>query len=179
MTGFSALTIAEQGTYDAVNNLGSLAARLVFRPIEDNSNSYFAKKLSRDKSLKEHSPNDIKQLSDALSKYLRAVALIGLGVLSFGFSYSHLLLLIYGGSTLVDGHGPLLMKTNCLAASLMVLYTLMLRTSVVTLNQFHLFRPLMELLKHMQRRQWTPNAWAATVYSPCSYHAIFCSSHGH
>lgn len=41
------LTFHEQAIYDIVNNLGSLAARFVFRPIEDNSYFYFTQTISR------------------------------------------------------------------------------------------------------------------------------------
>ena len=42
MTVFSVLTFTEQGVYDVVNNLGSLAARFLFLPIEESSYFYFA-----------------------------------------------------------------------------------------------------------------------------------------
>lgn len=42
------LTFHQQATYDIVNNLGSLFARFVFRPIEENSYFYFTQTISRD-----------------------------------------------------------------------------------------------------------------------------------
>ncbi len=45
MTVFSVLTFTEQGVYDVVNNLGSLAARFLFLPIEESSYFYFAQVL--------------------------------------------------------------------------------------------------------------------------------------
>lgn len=47
------LTFKEQATYDVVNNFGSLAARFIFRPIEDSSYFYFTQTISRDLPLKE------------------------------------------------------------------------------------------------------------------------------
>lgn len=41
------LAFHEQATYDIVNNLGSLAARFIFRPIEENSYFYFTQTISR------------------------------------------------------------------------------------------------------------------------------------
>ena len=48
MTIFSVMTFQEQGVYDVVNNLGSLAARFLFRPIEDSSYFYFSQMVRRD-----------------------------------------------------------------------------------------------------------------------------------
>lgn len=42
------LTFHQQATYDIVNNLGSMAARFVFRPIEENSYFYFTQTIARD-----------------------------------------------------------------------------------------------------------------------------------
>lgn len=46
------LTFHQQATYDIVNNLGSLFARFVFRPIEENSYFYFTQTISREEPLK-------------------------------------------------------------------------------------------------------------------------------
>ena len=37
MTFFNVISLAEQGIYDVVNNIGSLPARLVFQQIEENA----------------------------------------------------------------------------------------------------------------------------------------------
>lgn len=47
MTFFDILTFEEQGIYDLISNLGSLAARFVFLPIEENAYQYFAQSLQR------------------------------------------------------------------------------------------------------------------------------------
>lgn len=47
------LTFHQQATYDIVNNLGSLFARFVFRPIEENSYFYFTQTILRDVPLAE------------------------------------------------------------------------------------------------------------------------------
>lgn len=41
------------GVYDVINNLGSLVPRLIFLPIEENFNIYFANNLYRGKPAKE------------------------------------------------------------------------------------------------------------------------------
>lgn len=53
MTLFTVLTFYEQGVYDVVNNLGSLAARFLFRPIEESAYFYFSQIVSRDKAIAE------------------------------------------------------------------------------------------------------------------------------
>ena len=60
MTMSSLLTFKQQGAYELVNNLGSLAARFIFRPIEDSSYFYFTQMVKRDKSLNEQNPVSIK-----------------------------------------------------------------------------------------------------------------------
>jgi oligosaccharide translocation protein RFT1 len=53
MTLFSVLSFSEQGVYDIVNNLGSLAARFLFRPIEQSAYFYFSQLVHRDQSIEE------------------------------------------------------------------------------------------------------------------------------
>ena len=48
MTLFNVLSFAEQGVFDVVNNLGSLAARFLFRPIESSAFFYFSQLIDRD-----------------------------------------------------------------------------------------------------------------------------------
>lgn len=45
------LSFSEQATYDIVNNMGSMAARFIFRPIEDSSYFYFTQTIARDVQL--------------------------------------------------------------------------------------------------------------------------------
>lgn len=44
-------TSFHKGTYEVVNNLGSLAARFIFRPIEESGYFYFTQMVKRDKSI--------------------------------------------------------------------------------------------------------------------------------
>lgn len=53
MTLFSVLTFSEQGVYDIVNNLGSLAARFLFRPVEESAYFYFSQMVARDTTIQE------------------------------------------------------------------------------------------------------------------------------
>lgn len=54
------LTFSEQATYDIVNNLGSLAARFIFRPIEESSYFYFTQTIARDIKLKDQDKVKLK-----------------------------------------------------------------------------------------------------------------------
>lgn len=123
MTVFAVLSFAEQGVYDVVNNLGSMAARFLFLPIEESSYFYFAQMLNRQVPIEQQSRKEIDQVSSVLARLLRTLSLLGAIILVFGFSYSHLLLRLYGGSTLTDGSGPSLMRTHCLAVWLMVMFS--------------------------------------------------------
>lgn len=108
-TWFSLMTLAQQGVYDAVANLGSLAARLIFSKVEEASYLYFNQSVNRDAKNDVVNPN----VSKHLSMILRAMTLLGLLVFAFGFSYSHLLLHLYGGTNLSSGLGPSLLRGQC------------------------------------------------------------------
>jgi len=114
MTVFSVLTFTEQGVYDVVNNLGSMAARFIFMPIEESFYVYFAQMTNRQLPIEQQPQKEIEQVSSVLRRLLRSLSLLGLIIAVFGFSYSHLLLRLYGGSTLSDGSGPLLLRTHSL-----------------------------------------------------------------
>lgn len=116
------MTFSEQATYDVVNNLGSLAARFVFRPIEDSSYFYFTQMVSRDLPLHKQDQNKIQESCAVLSNVCKTVSSIGLIVLVFGQSYSHTLLLLYGGEAFVAGGLPVqLLRSHCLAIVLLAI----------------------------------------------------------
>lgn len=120
MTIMPVLTFKEQGAYELVNNLGSLAARFIFRPIEDSGYFYFTQMVQRDKTLNEQNPAKVQESVNVLMNLCSAVTSIGLVVLVFGQSYSSLLLWLYGGSKLIDDPLPVfLLKTHCLAVLLL------------------------------------------------------------
>jgi len=112
MTIFSLLTLPEQGIYDVVANLGSLAARFVFRPVEESSYFFFSQLWVR------ASPTDqqpeVEKVEQGLHRLLRLMAILGLLVFGLGFSYCHLLLHLYGGNNLTEGTGPDLLRAQCL-----------------------------------------------------------------
>lgn len=114
------LTFAEQATYDVVNNLGSLAARFIFRPIEDSSYFYFTQMVSRDLPLHQQDQNKVQESCQVLSQVCKTVTSIGLIVLVFGQSYSRTLLTLYGGENFVTSGLPVqLLRSHCLAIVLL------------------------------------------------------------
>ena len=51
MTLFPLLSFSEQGLYDIINNLGSIAARFIFLPIEEAGYVYFGSTVERGKDI--------------------------------------------------------------------------------------------------------------------------------
>uniref|UniRef100_S4R933 Protein RFT1 homolog n=1 Tax=Petromyzon marinus TaxID=7757 RepID=S4R933_PETMA len=111
MTFFNVLNFGDQGIYDVVNNLGSMVPRFVFLPIEDSFYVFFARSLIRGKIAMQQNEDDIAIMAKVLQSLLKLVLLIGVTVLTFGFSYSYLALDLYGGSLLSSsGAGPMLLR---------------------------------------------------------------------
>lgn len=117
---FDVISFAEQGVYDTVSILGSIAARVIFHPIEESSKFYFAQLLKRQIPVEQQPREKIESVASHLNTLLRFFILLGAIIVVFGFSFSHILLHIYGGDTLTNGPGPLLLKTQCLAVGFMV-----------------------------------------------------------
>ncbi|PSN57118.1 hypothetical protein C0J52_01317 [Blattella germanica] len=140
MTMFSLLSFSEQGVYDIVNNLGSLAARFLFRPIEDSSYFYFSQMVGRDASIQEQNQRHMNESSNVLHQVLRCITCIGMVILVFGQSYSMLLLYLYGGQSLISGPGPMLMRTHCLAVLLLAVNGITECYSFATMNTVQLDR---------------------------------------
>lgn len=121
MTISPLMSFSQQATYDIVNNLGSLAARFVFRPIEENSYFYFTQTLSREVPLKEQSREKVKQANLVLYNLLKVVTSIGLIGMVYGQSYAKTVLTLYGGTKFVedDGLSVLLLRWHALAIVLL------------------------------------------------------------
>lgn len=114
------LSFSEQATYDVVNNLGSLAARFIFRPIEDSSYFYFTQMVNRELPLIKQDHTKIQESCVVLSQVCKTVTSIGLVVLVFGQSYARTLLLLYGGEAFVASGLPVqLLRSHCLAIVLL------------------------------------------------------------
>lgn len=114
------LSFSEQATYDIVNNMGSLAARFIFRPIEDSSYFYFTQTIARDIRLNDQKTEQVLESGQVLSNLCKAVTSIGLLAFVFGQSYAGTLLLLYGGSDFVSGGLPeVLLRWHCFAIVLL------------------------------------------------------------
>ncbi|CAG5118777.1 unnamed protein product [Candidula unifasciata] len=114
MTFFDVLSYGDQGVYDVVSNLGSLAARFIFLPIEENSYLLFSKLMQRGVSADKQSQESLRLSVRVLGVVLKIVTIIGSIILIFGFSNSYLALHIYGGDVLSSGAGPTLLRWHCL-----------------------------------------------------------------
>ncbi|PIK45196.1 hypothetical protein BSL78_17955 [Apostichopus japonicus] len=99
-----------EGIYDTINNLGSLAARFIFLPIEESGYLFFAQTLIRDVDVNKQPKESIDLASSVLKCLLKVVVLIGVIIWVFGAAYSYLLLDIYAGSLLSTEPGPTLLK---------------------------------------------------------------------
>lgn len=113
MTILGLLTFAEQGVYDIVNNLGSLAARFIFLPIEESFYIYFSSVLVRGEKPEKQAKDSIASTATVLSLLIKTVTLIALIIIAFGVNYSDLALDMYGGNVLSQGIGPVLLKCYC------------------------------------------------------------------
>eukprot|EP00918_Siedleckia_nematoides_P027789 GHVU01059808.1.p1 GENE.GHVU01059808.1~~GHVU01059808.1.p1 ORF type:complete len:565 (+),score=36.05 GHVU01059808.1:19-1713(+) len=122
MTVSPVLSFAQQATYDVVNNMGSLAARFIFRPIEDSCYFYYTQTIARDIELKDQPRNKVLEAATVLSQVCRAVTSIGLLGLVFGQSFAGTILLLYGGADFVSGGLPeTLLRWHCVAIVLLAI----------------------------------------------------------
>ena len=74
-------------------------------PIEESYYTFFAHTLTRGSFADNQREKSAKIASETLEVVFKFVVLVGLTFLVFGYSYSFLLLDIYGGSTLSSGEG--------------------------------------------------------------------------
>uniref|UniRef100_A0A1B6KM47 Protein RFT1 homolog n=1 Tax=Graphocephala atropunctata TaxID=36148 RepID=A0A1B6KM47_9HEMI len=140
MTLFSVLSFYEQGVFDVVNNLGSLAARFLFRPIEESAYFYFSQLVIRDKSIDDQNPYQMMEAALVLQRLLRIVVSLGLVALCFGQAYARFVLLMYGGPALADGLAPLLLRAHSLAILLLAINGTTECYALATMDTVHLDR---------------------------------------
>ncbi|OQV23552.1 Protein RFT1-like protein [Hypsibius exemplaris] len=112
MSGLQMLTFAEQGIYDVINNLGSLVARLLFQQVEENAYVLFSKVLPRERDQSSPTKKNDSEAFGAkmLEVYLKTITAFSIIIVIFGYSYSDILLQIYGGQVLTTGDAPALMR---------------------------------------------------------------------
>ncbi|ODN00220.1 Protein RFT1 [Orchesella cincta] len=115
MTFLDVLTFKEQGIYDLVANLGSLAARFVFLPIEESSYSYFAQSLQKQAKSVTRTKELMVEIGAVLGRLVRMMSLVGMVIIVYGLPFSNTVLFLYGGSRLSDeGPGTRLLQANCI-----------------------------------------------------------------
>ncbi|XP_050413460.1 protein RFT1 homolog [Patella vulgata] len=66
MTFFKVLSFADQGIYDVINNLGSMAARFIFLPIEENGYLFFSQSLTRGVAIHKQKKESVELCCDVL-----------------------------------------------------------------------------------------------------------------
>jgi oligosaccharide translocation protein RFT1 len=106
------LTMAEQGVFDIVSNLGLIPVRILLLPIEDGAYSYFTKILQR-VPLEQQDRKAVTEASNSLFLLFRVMTLLGLSAISFGVPFAKTILAAYGGESLTSGMAPFLMQLNC------------------------------------------------------------------
>ena len=77
MTIFNLLTLSEQGIFDVVSNLGSLAARFIFRPAEESAYFFFSQLWSRGVPIKEQDHENYQKVQIGLFRLLRIMLYLG------------------------------------------------------------------------------------------------------
>lgn len=110
MTTFCVIDFASQGVYEAVNNLGSLAARYIFQQVEENGYLLFGQILSRGDARKR---SDVLLGAEILSNLLKLMLIVALIIVAFGQAYSGTLLYLYAGDSLLP-LGKTLMRYHCM-----------------------------------------------------------------
>jgi oligosaccharide translocation protein RFT1 len=89
-----ALTIAasnyDKGIYALASNYGSLAARIIFLPLEDTSRIAFSKLSSTIKQADEHQATTVREMRDLIVKLIQLVLFIGSIFIIFGIPYAEI-----------------------------------------------------------------------------------------
>lgn len=96
MTFFDIVSLSDQGIYDVVSNLGSLAARLIFKPVEESAYALFSQTVNRDTILNNRS---FLKVRENLFFMVKSMLIIGLTTLTLGYNFVPLIVL-YGGEKL-------------------------------------------------------------------------------
>ncbi|CAG7728936.1 unnamed protein product [Allacma fusca] len=115
MTFINMLSFEEQGLYDLVSNLGSLAARFVFLPIEESSYFYFSQTLHRRAKFAPWDKESSRHCAYVLGNLVRLMMIIGSIAIVYGLPYSNSVLFLYGGENLSENViATRLLQANCL-----------------------------------------------------------------
>ncbi|CAD6190774.1 unnamed protein product [Caenorhabditis auriculariae] len=110
MTFTELLTLKNQAVYDAVERVGSLAARIILAPMEENCYAYFANNIRKQSTVFKKNSDSYDALVQTLSTILHVVGVVGCVVCVFGIPYSANVVYIYGGNLLYENQGALLLS---------------------------------------------------------------------
>ncbi|GAA29034.2 oligosaccharidyl-lipid flippase family [Clonorchis sinensis] len=113
ISAFNLLSFTNQGIYDMVNNIGSIATRLLFLPMEESCHFVFNQCLVRNIPPNQQDPELLKSVFRIFRTVLRTCSLVAWIGVTFAQANSRLLLTVYVGPTLGE---------NVLAVSLLRLY---------------------------------------------------------
>lgn len=130
MTFTNSLSLKEQAIYDAIEKIGSLAVRIILKPLEEAAQIFYNSKASDKKKENENEDNIFMNFKTSL----KGIGIIGLVIGIFSSSYSEIVVRILLGENLLKyANGALLLSayakvlvimainglTECLAMSLM------------------------------------------------------------
>eukprot|EP01130_Rhizamoeba_saxonica_P011392 TRINITY_DN4736_c0_g1_i1.p1 TRINITY_DN4736_c0_g1~~TRINITY_DN4736_c0_g1_i1.p1 ORF type:complete len:464 (-),score=30.65 TRINITY_DN4736_c0_g1_i1:94-1485(-) len=118
-------TLANQGVFSVVNNLGSLVVRFIFNPIEEGFGNIFAKLLSdveRSDDVNVDSASlRIIEGNHILTVLLKSSIYFGLFFISFGPGYSFFLINLLYGDKYSSSEAPRILSYYCLYVMLLAL----------------------------------------------------------
>uniref|UniRef100_A0A0N5BHW3 Protein RFT1 homolog n=1 Tax=Strongyloides papillosus TaxID=174720 RepID=A0A0N5BHW3_STREA len=130
MTFTKALSLKEQATYDAVEKIGSLAVRIILKPLEETAQIFYNSKPSDQKKEEEHEDDIFRNFKTSIKN----IAIVGFVIGIFSSPYSGIgVRILLGENLLKYANGALLLSTyakilvimaingltECLAMSLM------------------------------------------------------------
>lgn len=136
MTIFDAVRFADQGVYDVVSNLSSLAARFLFAPIEETSYQMFCKYIDRGRRASDQEAGCLNQAQQLLCTLVRGVTLLGAMIFVFGFNFAQLSLLIYAGRDFAVASGAShLLRWQCLYVLIIAINGITESFTIACMNQ--------------------------------------------
>ena len=103
MTFFNPISFADQGVYEVINNLASLAARFILAPVEESSYLIFSSLIDRNKPCDEQDKTRTNRALDVLCNLVKLMTLVGLFIFTFGFNFSEVALIIYASREFATG----------------------------------------------------------------------------
>ncbi|CAI5448073.1 unnamed protein product [Caenorhabditis angaria] len=113
MTFTDMLSLKNQAVFDAVERVGSLVARTILAPLEENCYAHFANHLHQQRIAKHEkniNSNENQKIIDTLATILHIVGVIGCVVCVFGIPYSPTVIHFYGGTLLSANGGAVLLS---------------------------------------------------------------------